>query len=667
LFVARAQAAGGAAGTDAAVLAAIVRRLDGIPLAIELAAARTRLLGPAELATRLDAGLDVLGTHRGEGRHATLRHAIDWSWNLLSADEQRALARCSVLAGSFTLDAAAAIAGASLDVAASLRDKSLIHATGDGRLALYVSIREYAARRLLEAGEEEWASTHVHHARFFAALARHFNETSGLTSRVVESGLQERVRRDKENLAAALRATRAFPACAALEPELAMAVASLYAMPPEACVDSLTRALATRGTDRRAEAMLRLARQLVWRELGRHEESLRDLEALRSTPDVPTDLRAVALVSRGIQERYQGNPRAALATHEEAARELDALRPELRRASAMNDACLGRLHCDLRDGALARTLNGRAFAASEAIGDLWLSGLALANLAQLDQDEGRLEAAEARIAEAVSRLERAGEVHASAIYASVRGDILFERGKLAAARASYEAGARYFGPLLSHRQAGILHAAAAALEATAGHHDEAARHLEIAARSAELSENPVVRQVVAIHRRTVAIEGAVESERAARIASGRAWREAFTATAAESGSMDVRFALRVLARALTHGAAPVPTLQLASDGAWFACGDGAPVELGRRAALRRVLAALAAHHARAPGEGLGASALLAQGWPGERVLASAGETRVRVAISTLRSLGLRSMIVTRDDGYGLDARLAVTISPACRT
>ncbi|HSO38287.1 MAG TPA: AAA family ATPase, partial [Labilithrix sp.] len=244
LFVSRARAAGGDPGTDASLLAEIVRRLEGIPLAIELAAARTRLLGPAELARRLDAGLDVLGASRGATRHTTLTRAIDGSWILLSAAEQVALARCSVFAGSFTLDAAAEVAGAPLDLLGALRDKSLIHATADARLALYVSIREYAARKLLELGDDEAREARRRHARFYAATARHFNATAGLASNVVEPGVQARLRREKDNLASALRHASGDDGATSLQPDLAMAVAALYAMPAEACVEALSAALA---------------------------------------------------------------------------------------------------------------------------------------------------------------------------------------------------------------------------------------------------------------------------------------------------------------------------------------------------------------------------------------------------------------------------------------
>ena len=673
LFVARARDAGGDVGTDASALAEIVRRLEGIPLAIELAAARTRLLSAAELATRLAAGHEVLGAARGGSRHATLAKAIDWSWNLLPPEEQRALARCSVFAGSFTLDAAEHVTGASMETISALRDKSLIHPVGEGRLALYVSIREYASKKLGDLGAGEEREQHLRHARHYAEGARRFNDARNLQAENPEPELHGTLRREKENVTAALAFVQRLPPdgeAALLQKDLSIAIASLYALPGDACVEALSaalRALRTRADHAADAASVLLARQLVWSALGRHEDCLRDLEELRTAPGVPAGLRTLALIYRGIQERFHGDARKALASHEEAARELDALLPPRRRLRAMNDACTGRLHCDLRNVAAAREHNRRATDASEAIGDVWLSALAFANIAQLEQEEGALDRAAELLGAALTRLKTAGEAHYEAIYGSVCGDLAFERGDYESARRWYAEGARYFGPLLAHRQAGILHAAAAALEATEGDLVAAAAHLDIAERSAARSGNPIVRQVVDAHRGTVEIIRAGATERSRALATWKAWRERIADPTSNEGalaatSMDVRFALRILDRTLREQASPASTslnLRLADDASWFATEDGERIDLRRRGALRRILVALCAHHESAPGTGLGVQPLIDSGWPGERVLVDAAATRVRVAVSTLRRLGLRSVIVTRDDGYLLDPRVRI--------
>ena len=131
LFDERARAARGGEAEpfdDRATRLALVRELDGIPLAIELAAARSRVLSPAQILSRLSQKLELLADP-SRGRHATLRSAIDASWEGLSNVERSALAQCAVFSGGFTIDAAERVldvGGESvLEVIASLRDKSL--------------------------------------------------------------------------------------------------------------------------------------------------------------------------------------------------------------------------------------------------------------------------------------------------------------------------------------------------------------------------------------------------------------------------------------------------------------------------------------------------------------------------------------------------------------
>jgi predicted ATPase/class 3 adenylate cyclase len=187
LFVQRAQSAQGhyvLTAEEAPLVSEIVRRLDGIALAIELAAARTHVLGVAQIRERLSKRFVLLRTGRRDAslRQATLRGAIDWSWNLLEPAEREALAQCAVFRGSFTLEAAEAVLALPpdspdvLDVIQSLRSKSLLRATatgdieGERRLSLYESVHEYASERLAESGGA--ASAVVRHAAFFLEQAR---------------------------------------------------------------------------------------------------------------------------------------------------------------------------------------------------------------------------------------------------------------------------------------------------------------------------------------------------------------------------------------------------------------------------------------------------------------------------------------------------------------
>ena len=166
LFVGRAAAAGRNIAVDETVTA-VCRRLDNLPLAIELAAARAKLLSPAALLQRLDEALPLLASGAIDlpERQRTLRATIEWSYDLLDPEARAAFRRLSVFRGSFTLDAAEAITGADLDQLAALLDHSLLKTLGDERFFLLETLREYARERLDDAGET--AEYALRHARWY--------------------------------------------------------------------------------------------------------------------------------------------------------------------------------------------------------------------------------------------------------------------------------------------------------------------------------------------------------------------------------------------------------------------------------------------------------------------------------------------------------------------
>jgi predicted ATPase/DNA-binding SARP family transcriptional activator len=170
---ARAVRPGFDAGED--FLVAICSRLDCLPLAVELAAARIRLLSPQELLTRLGRSLELLtvGPRDRDSRQQTLRGAIEWSYELLTQEEQRLFSRIAVFAGGFSLEAAERVCTASLDLLESLVDKSLLRrreTAGEGRFSLLETIREYALERLEAAGDAPDARRA--HGDYFLALFR---------------------------------------------------------------------------------------------------------------------------------------------------------------------------------------------------------------------------------------------------------------------------------------------------------------------------------------------------------------------------------------------------------------------------------------------------------------------------------------------------------------
>ena len=176
-------------GEDRATVERICARLDGLPLAIELAAARVGILSPGAVLERLDQRLALLtsGARDLPARQRTLRGTLEWSHDLLADDERRAFAGLGVFVGGFSLEAAERVCDASLDTVGSLVDKSLARREGD-RLRLLDTIREFAVERLAASGnadalrdrhaveyeqiaEEAYAGRHRHQEKMAARLA----------------------------------------------------------------------------------------------------------------------------------------------------------------------------------------------------------------------------------------------------------------------------------------------------------------------------------------------------------------------------------------------------------------------------------------------------------------------------------------------------------------
>lgn len=222
LFIQRAKAANPTfeiTEQNAPAVAEICVRLDGLPLAIELAAARAKLLTPQMILERLTSRLKVLtgGARDLPARQQTIRGAIDWSYNLLAESEKRLFARLGVFMGGWTLEAAEIVGGENLpvdvfDSLESLMDKSLVHqiqgAGGEPRFTMLGTLREYAREKLVERGEAEKARNQ--HLEFFLKLAEKTElklfgpeQTTGL----------ERLELEHDNLRAALEWSLANHLC----------------------------------------------------------------------------------------------------------------------------------------------------------------------------------------------------------------------------------------------------------------------------------------------------------------------------------------------------------------------------------------------------------------------------------------------------------------------
>ncbi len=260
-----------------AIVADVVCRLDGLPLAIELAAARVRSMDPAAIRDRLHQRFRILvgGQRDAASRQATLRGAIDWSWDLCSPAERRAAVALSVFRGGFDLAAAEAVIGddpsapPAFELVEELADKSLVRTseTPDGvRFSLYESIREYLAEHL--ESREEGVTARTRHAQHYGLAC-----PPNTTRTRWPSAAQKRTVRELDNL----RAAHAWAAKSALPeaPGLAVAVAQVLAL------------------------------------VGQVDEALAVLDAFESSD---AGLDVAALMCRGLAELDRGRPDVAIAT-----------------------------------------------------------------------------------------------------------------------------------------------------------------------------------------------------------------------------------------------------------------------------------------------------------------------------------------------------------------
>jgi predicted ATPase/DNA-binding SARP family transcriptional activator len=371
LFVERAEAvAPGFALSGGAVEAVgeICRRLDGLPLAIELAAARVPALGVQTIAARLDDRFRLLtgGSRSALPRQQTLRAVVDWSWELLSEPERAMLRRLAVFTGGWTLEAAEDVCGPAaatggpeppggvLDVIARLVDTSLLVAThgGDGepRYQLLETVRAYAADRLAEAGETEQLARA--HAEYFARFAE---RTEPELRGPGQLDWMRRLEADHDNLRAALRW-----AVAAGDGELA----------------------------------LRLAAPLSWfwyLRGDRHDAAEWLPAALAAGPTVTSPAKARVLFASALF-RVEGGDATGAAAALELAEESRAVaeRAGDEVGVAWADIALGQLAFITGDRALAVEVVERALTAVTAADDRWGQAAALMSRAEISRYSGDL-------------------------------------------------------------------------------------------------------------------------------------------------------------------------------------------------------------------------------------------------------------------------------------
>jgi predicted ATPase/class 3 adenylate cyclase len=384
LFLARARAADPGFATSDAV-GELCARLDNLPLALELAAARVRVLSPEQLVDRLGQRLDLLKAGRGaDPRQQTLRATLEWSHDLLDNHEKRLFARLAVFRGGCTLEAAEQVSGADLDVLESLVDKSLLRRTED-RFWMLETIREYAAEQLDEAALAR------RHAEHYLALA----EGAHLHMLRDPKPSLDRLEAEHDNLRAALDYF-ADTGTGELEQRLAGALWRFWQWRGHLAegwrrLERAVRADA-RPTEARAWALFGAA--VLAGDSGRDPAAGRRwfdqaLPLFQELGDAHAGARVrMNLGALGLQE---GDLERARTLSEEAVRTFEELGDE--DFIAVSTRNLAYAHQDLGDLERARTLLEEVVRRARAIGNVHLEGQALGDLAELAVEEGRVEEA----------------------------------------------------------------------------------------------------------------------------------------------------------------------------------------------------------------------------------------------------------------------------------
>jgi predicted ATPase/class 3 adenylate cyclase len=399
----------------AAAVAEICRRLDGIPLALELAAARARSLPVDVIATRLDQRFRLLtsGDRTVLPRQRTLRALIDWSFELLGERERAVFRRLSVFAGGWTVDSAESVVPDDrvlredvLDVVAGLVEKSLAAIEIDtGRYRMLDTVRHYALERLAESGEG--ADVRLRHCEYFVGLAEQARAAPRGDERV---HAHERLDAERDNLLAALdieTSGRADALALRLTDALRYYLISrgLPSIALRTAQNLLLRASLQGASVDRCKTLFAAGQVAYF--MGRHRDAVLHLtESLALARSLADDVWvAAALQPLGMAWIGVGDHAAAAACLDEALARAEGLSNQSELLGALNARAM--LHRLLGEAAAAERLYQRALALSRELHDAESTSLLLLNLAIVAIARGEREAARRTLLEAIAAAQAA--------------------------------------------------------------------------------------------------------------------------------------------------------------------------------------------------------------------------------------------------------------------
>ncbi len=696
------------ADEDKPVLLALLQRLEGIPLAIELGAARLATLSLAGLLERLDESRAVLTRQSGDARHNSLATAYAGMVSSLDSATASAFAQASIFRGGFSARAFEAVVAtpgseASVDLLPRLIERSLVvsdpmaDARRGDRFRLLESARERALQMTAERGD--LAALRRRHRVFFAGVAREVDamldagrlgDAVALESaehRELEAALDETSESGETEaslvmLAPLIRASRmsmrpyayarwyeplrdaAPDSEAGVTLRAALLVSESFST-PAAEVCRRARAILARQAPSFARAQTRTILGAALVSIGHIDEARTLLSS--AGHDVSDQEVALSKLELSNLERTMGNTADALRYAEAVLATLPPGRDPMTAINALINLSL--IHLDAGDKPAAARRIEQGLARAHDVGlrhsrMIWVLHVAQARLAHL---EGKLGAAQLGYRAAEKEAQAIGIPMLGLIVSGYDGVAMLEQGRVADGADRIREALALSGSVEPGYEA-FLRAMLALAELTRGALDTASELLDQA--ETKVPVGAPMRRVFEACRGAAERVGASRARESGDVvrateleASARSRLAQLFDRPKELGLFELVLTERLLSTEPRLSVPPAPNqyLVMASDGRWFTPPAGARVVCGRRPVMRRMLVALAEKHIEAPGRSVGGQELVSLGWPDERMGPASARRRLQVMMSRMRELGLREVIQTTDDGYRIDPDCVVRL------
>ena len=369
-----------------------------------------------------------------------------------------------------------------------------------------------------------------------------------------------------------------------------------------------------------------------------------------------------ALLSLGNANYFANDLDAAQQCYEQALAVHRDVRDRIYECEALRG--LAQVERDLGRRTSARAHFSEALQAIEQLDERRWRPRTLGHLAILEQEEGALRHAATLFSEAIAEARWVGGRRVAATFRGYFGACLLEQGAVEEARIQLQGAADDLGGAESVALRALFRACISVADALTGDAASAQRELDLSRRELERSpEQLFIQRAIEVHAGHIDVARARAAARAGEATAADQHLQSARARLTVSGvaTSDVRFAQRLLQRALGGSIAlcKEATWRIHETGLWFEPPHGARIELGRKQALRRLLVRLAQEREQGSTAPLAPGTLIAAGWPGERIQKHAARNRLRVALHTLRRLGLDTLLTTHADGYHLDPQVSI--------